>query len=93
MHANEPEMANDWEEKEKNEAKIKVKGFELKQLVAEELDKLTIKEQLEVELTRAEREQYQDAYHLVVEAHEAGHLPESVWEAMHQMMHKLGIYI
>ena len=38
MHANEPEIADEWEAKEKSE--MKIKGFELKQMVAEEFQKL-----------------------------------------------------
>ena len=38
MHANDPEMADEWEEKEKNE--MKIKGSQLRQIVAEELGRL-----------------------------------------------------
>lgn len=40
MHANEPEMADEWEEKEKSE--MQIKGSELKRIVAEEVSALGI---------------------------------------------------
>ena len=68
---------------------MKITKQKLKQIIKEEL----ADEDSKIELSFEDRDRFYAAYTLVGQAVDAGTLPESVEDAVHEMLHLLGIHV